>query len=98
MSDGIKWALLAASIITIIAVIFSLPLTNGLNISELVNGLGGIVDIAGSAILTVRNFINNLLTPVGRNILTGVIGYIFFKWIYTQGIKITLTVYHWIFK
>ncbi len=98
MSDGIKWALLAAAILTIIVTITALPLSQGLNIVELSNALSGIVAITSNALLNVRNLINNFLTPVGRVILSGLIGYLFFKWIYVNGVKTILTVYHWIFK
>lgn len=87
MSDGIKWGLLAAAIIAIIAIIVSLPLGQAINISELSSALSGIVSITGSFLLKARNLINNFLTPVGRTILTGIIGYICFKWIYTNGTR-----------
>lgn len=98
MSDGIKWALLAAAIIAIIAIIVALPLGQAVNIGELSSALSGIVSISGSFLLKARNLINNFLTPVGRVILSGIIGYICFKWVYVNGLKIVLTVYHWIFK
>lgn len=98
MSNALKWGLLAASILIIVTMIFALPLAQGLNLSELSADLGGILAICSDFFLSARNFINNLLTPTGRTILSGIIGYIFFKWIYQIGYKTVTTVYRWIFK
>lgn len=96
MSNIVKWGLLGAGLIAIIALVGSLGLTDGLN------QLGGLfnqfVSLSGVYLQKGRGLINNFLTPFGRTLLSGLIGYIFFKWVYIMGAKILATIYHFIFR
>ena len=98
MSDALKWGLLAATFLIIVAAIFALPVAQGIDLVELSSTIKGIISIAGDYFLKARNLINNFLTPVGRSILSVVIGYVLFKWVYTVSLKTVITIYHWIFK
>lgn len=98
MSDIAKWALLVAGMIAIIALIVALPIFDIINIDELTNTVSSIATICSNALQSARGLINYFLTPVGRNILTVVIGYEFAKFAYKWGIKILAYAYKWIFK
>lgn len=98
MSDAVKWALLAAGIVIIIALIVSLPFMSGINLTEFASMINELVAIAGTAFKAARGIINNFLTPFGRYILSGLLYYIFGKFFITIGIKISSWVYHFIFK
>lgn len=98
MSDGIKWTLLATTLIVLVGLIVALPLGSGINIVELGSAMGTIVSYCGTALRTVRGILNNLLTPVGRTILTGLLYYILFKFVFVIGINVTTWIYKWIFK
>lgn len=98
MSDALKWTLLATTLILLVGLVCALPLTNGINLVELGDGMSTIVHYCGNALTCVRGFINNLLTPIGRTILTGVLYYIMFKFVFVIGINVVTWVYKWIFK
>lgn len=98
MSDIAKWALLVAGMIAIIALIVALPIFDIINVEELTNTVSSIATICSNALRAARGLINYFLTPVGRNILTVVIGYEFGKFAYKWGIKILAYAYKWIFK
>lgn len=98
MSDGIKWAALLSALLIVIAMIIALPLADNINLTEAKNALDIIVNVLSKPLYTVRAIINNFLTPVGRTILSGLIYYIFFKWVFTTGFKAIVGIYKWIFK
>lgn len=100
MSDIIKWGLLATAVISLVAVIVTLPIVNFFGSSSAVvsEGIGVILDITSPYLYTARAFINIFLNSWGRKILTGLITYLFFKWFLVLNLKVTTWVYHFIFK
>lgn len=98
MSDAVKWALLAAGIVALIALIMALPFVQFFDTEELAAGLTDIVTIAGDAFRSARGLINCFLSPFGIALVSGLMVYWVGKWIITMGIKITVWVYHFIFK
>lgn len=98
MSDIVKWGLLVAGAVAIIALIVALPFAGFLDTAELAEGITNIVNIAGGAFGAGRKLINNFLLPFGRDVLSGILLYIFAKWIITIGIKTVTWIYHFIFK
>ena len=98
MADIAKWALLVAGLIAIIALIVALPIFDILNISELTNAVTGIVQITSNALIAARGIINMFLTPVGRSILSVVIGYVCLRFSYRWGVQLVSFAYKWIFK
>lgn len=98
MSDIAKWGLLIAGALALIALILALPFAEYLNTTELTTAITNVVIVAGNAFGTVRGILNNFFLPFGRNVLSGLLIYMFTKWILTIGIKITAWIYHFIFK
>lgn len=98
MSDVAKWALLVAGAIALIALIVSLPFVQFADGNEFTVLLQQLSTLAGSALQSARGIVNNFLTPFGRNVLTGLLYYLFGKWAISIGIKTGAWIYHFIFK
>lgn len=98
MSDVIKWALLAAAAIALIALIVALPVAEYINPTEFGNMIGRLVSIVGDFFQDARGLINNFLTPFGRGALTGLLIWMFGKWAITLAIRIGAWIYHFIFR
>ena len=98
MSDAIKWGLLVAGALLVIGLIVALPFTNFIDLSALTNNINGLVYYAGDSFRAARGFINNFFTPFGRTVLSGLMFYLVGRWIITMTIKLTVWVYHFIFK
>lgn len=98
MGEFVKWGLLVAGAVALIALIVALPFMEFLNVGELSNQIGVVVTYCGSFFANARGLINIFLAPFGRTVLSGLIGYFMTKWIIKLGIKITAWIYHFIFK
>lgn len=98
MSDAIKWALLAAGVVVLIALIVALPFNSYLDFGEVALAISDIVSICGSAFTFARGLINNFLSPFGRSCLTGLLVYLFGKYFITLGVKIVSWTYHFVFR
>ena len=98
MAEAVKWALLVAGALVVIALIASLPFTGFIDVQAMGDGIGSIVNFAGGALMTARGFINNFFSPFGRTVLTGLMYYLLGRWVITMAIKLTVWVYHFIFK
>lgn len=100
MSDVVKWALLVAGFLALIALILTLPVAKffGSGAPTVSQGLAIIADLTSHYLYTARAFINIFLTGPGRKVLTGIIGYLFTRWIVLMGVKLTTWIYHFIFK
>lgn len=98
MGEFVKWGLLVAGAVALIALVVSLPFMEFLNIGELSTQIGVVVSNCGSFFANARGLINMFLAPFGRTVLSGLIGYFMTKWILKLGIKITAWIYHFIFK
>lgn len=98
MSDIVKWGLLAAGAVALVALIVALPFVDFINVGELGTLISRLVDLVGGAFTSARGLVNNFLTPFGRDVLTGIMLYLLAKWVITLSIKITAWIYHFIFK
>ena len=98
MSDVVKWGLLAAGAVALVALIVALPFVDFINVGELGTLISRLVDLVGGAFTSARGLVNNFLTPFGRDVLTGIMLYLLAKWVITLSIKITAWIYHFIFK
>ena len=98
MSNVVKWGLLAAAVVALIALIMALPIVGFVDVDEFGSLLGQLATLAGGVFKSARGIINNFLTPFGRTLLTGIIAYLFGRWAITLGIKIVSWVYHFVFR
>lgn len=98
MSDAVKWGLLVAGAVIIIALIVALPFVEFIDLAEFSAAITNIVSIAGSAFRFGRGLINNLLLPFGRTVASGIMIWLIGKWAITVTIKISTWIYHYIFK
>lgn len=98
MSDIAKWALLAAGIVILIGLVLALPFMDFIDFGQFGSAVGTIVNVAGSAFSSARGFINNLFSPFGRTVLSGLMYYLLGRYFITVTIKLTSWVYHFIFK
>lgn len=98
MGDAIKWGLLAAAIVILIAMVVVLPFNDFINLGEFTSGITSIVSVCGTMFQSARGLINSFLTPFGRSLVTGMLVWFFGKWCIMIGIKIVAWVYHFIFK
>lgn len=98
MSDVAKWALLVAGAVAVIGLILALPFVEFIDAGEYANLVTSVVVVAGNAFSFARGLINNFLTPFGRTALSGLLYWMFGKWVITIGIKVTVWAYHFIFK
>lgn len=99
MSDIIKWGLLVAGFLIIVALIVALPISDGIDFDALNEGITIIVDTLGDYLKTARGFLNNLVLPnIGVTILSATIAWLFLKLPLRYSIRLTIKVYHYIFK
>ena len=98
MGDVVKWGLLVAGIVLLVAMVAELPFLEFMNLDELTGAVANVVAICGNAFRFGRGLINNFLTPFGRGAATGLIYWIICKPFIMQGIQYLVWVYHYIFK
>lgn len=98
MGDAVKWGLLTAGIVVLIALIVVLPFNDFINVGEFGDTINTILYVCGSTLGNARGLINCFLTPFGRTLVTGMLIWFFGKWAIMIGIKITTWVYHFVFK
>lgn len=98
MSNAIKWALLLAGLIAIIALIMSLPVADAIDLSTFSSALTSITSIVGGFFYKARCLLNNFLLPAGRTILSGLLIWLIGKWAIKVSLNIVVWCYHFIFK
>jgi hypothetical protein len=98
MSDLVKWGLLTAGLIALIGLIMALPFVGYIDLGQFGSAINNIVDVAGGFFQSARGLINCFLLPFGRNLLSGILIWLFGKWAITIAIKIVAWVYHFIFR
>lgn len=98
MSNVAKWVLLASGAALLIALVFALPVADYIDLSEFSAQLSVIVMQCGNFFVSARGLINSFLSPFGRVVLTGLLGWLFGKWALMITIKIVTWAYHFIFK
>ena len=98
MSDVAKWAILVAGALVLIAAVLSLPFVEFINFDEFGAAISNVISVAGDAFTFGRGLINSFLLPFGRHVFTGLLYWLFGKWMITTAIKIGAWIYHFIFK
>ena len=98
MSDIAKWALLAAAIIAIIALIVAFPFMQYIDAAKFSAAISTIINTAADGFRFARGLVNNFLSPWARGVFSGLLIWLLAKPILTYGIKVTVWVYHYIFK
>lgn len=98
MSDIVKWGLLTAGLVALIALVMALPFVGFIDLDQFSSALGTVVYVAGNSFKSARGLINCLLLPFGRTLLSGIMAWLVGKWAISIGIKITAWVYHFIFR
>ena len=98
MSDIAKWALLGAGAVLLIGLIFALPFVDFIDLSEFSNAITQFVNILSPYFRSARGIINYFISPFGRTLLTGIMGWLIGKSFLMTGIKITSWAYHFIFR
>lgn len=98
MGEVIKWGLLAAGLVALIALVVTLPFMDFLNFGELSSGIASIVSVCGTAFSAARGLVNNFLTPFGRTVLSGLLIWLVAKWAIMISVKVVAWVYHFVFK
>lgn len=98
MTDIVKWGLLTAGLIALIALIMALPFVGYIDLGQFGAAINNIVSVAGDAFRSARGLINCFLLPFGRTLLSGVMVWLFGKWAISVAIKIVAWVYHFVFR
>lgn len=98
MSDIVKWGLLTAGLVALVALIMALPFVGYIDLGQFGTALGTVVSIAGGMFQNARGLVNAFLLPFGRTLLSGIMVWLVGKWAISIGIKITAWVYHFIFR
>lgn len=98
MSDVVKWGLLGAGAVLLIGMIVALPFVDFINLKEFSANMAVIVETIGEYLKTARGIVNMFLSPFGRTILTGIMGWLVGKTFLMNGIKIITWAYHFVFR
>lgn len=98
MSDVVKWALLGAGVVLLIGLVAALPFVEFINFGEFGSAVSNIISVAGGLFASARGLINCFLLPFGRNVLTGLLVWLFGKWAIMISIKTVAWVYHFVFR
>ena len=98
MGDAIKWGLLVAGIVVIIAAIMALPFVEFIDLASFGESLTTVTSIVGGFFYKARCLLNNFFSPVGRVIFSGLLIWLIGKWAIKVALNIVVWVYHFIFK
>lgn len=98
MGDIIKWGVLVAGALLLIALIFALPIANYLDLTEFSGAINSLVSTVGGYFRSARGLINNFTSPFGATLITGILGWLLGKFLILNAIKLTTWIYHFIFK
>ena len=98
MSDYVKWALLAAALVALLALVAALPVSDLSLLGSVGSYLNSLVSVCGSALGSARALVNNLLFPPVRTFLSGLLIWLFCKYFLLLAIRITKGIYSFIFK
>ena len=98
MSDAVKWALLVASILTLLVAVFTLPFAQYIDFGVIGYYTNNITGLIGECIAKARGLINYFFYPETRAVLSGLMFYLFFSKMLKLTIKISAWILHFIFK
>lgn len=98
MSDVVKWGLLTAGLIALIAMVMALPFVGFADAGQFGAAISTLITNVGYGFMKARAIVNNFLLPFGRTALTGLLVWLFGKWAIMIAIKIVAWVYHFVFR
>lgn len=98
MSDAVKWGILAAGLIAVVALIMALPFTGLIDGTALASAVSTLVSYCGTAFAFGRGLINNLVSPWARGALTVLLGYMITKPLVLNVIKLAVWALHFVYK
>ena len=98
MSDVAKWLILVAAFVVIFGLIVGLDVFNFIDLNVFDDAVSKLIDFAGDGFMFGRGLINNLLSPWARTALTGLMYWIIGREFILWTIKVSVWVYHYIFK
>lgn len=98
MSNVVKWGILAAAVVALIALIVALPFNQYISVGEFSTALAGVTTICGKYFKFGRGLINNFFSPFGRSCITGLLFYWIGGFFVKIAIKIVAWVQHFIFR
>lgn len=98
MSDAVKWALLVAGAIIIIGLVVDLAVVDFIDVDIFGSAISSIISVVGEGFNFGRGIINNLLSPWARSALSVLLYWIIGKEFILWTIKVSVWVYHFIFK
>ena len=87
MSNAIKWGILAAAVVALVALIIALPFNQYINVNQFSSAIAGVTSICANAFKFARGLVNNFFSPFGRSCITGLM----FYWIGGFFVKIGLS-------
>lgn len=98
MSDIAKWALLAAGMVALIALILAIPLFDGIDLTAITSTINQFTALITPYISFARGLINYLVLPQAIPIINVILIYILTKPFVIGAIHLTRGIYSWIFK
>lgn len=98
MSNAIKWGILAAAVVAMIALIIALPFNQFIDVNEFTAAISGVTTLCGKYFKFGRGLVNNFFSPFGRTCITGLLYYWIGGFFVKIAIKITAWVQHFIFR
>ncbi len=97
MGDLVKWGLLIAGIVILVAMVLQLPIF-AVDLGAFGDGIAAILDVCGDALVFARSVVNLFLTDWGATILTGLLVWIFLRWLLIKNIGTIIAVYNYLFR
>lgn len=98
MSNVIKWGILAAAVVALVALIVALPFNQYINVSQFSSAIAGVTSICADAFKFARGLVNNFFSPFGRSCISGLIFYWIGGFFVKIAIKLVAWVQHFIFR
>ena len=98
MTDGIKWALLVTGFILVFGLIVALDIFKYIDLGVFEAAVSTLLNLAGDGFSFGRGLVNNLLSPWARTALSGLMYWLIAREFIIWTIKVSVWVYHYIFK
>lgn len=98
MSDAIKWGLLVAGIVVCIGLVVGIGFADYIDVDTVEEGVTTLLSYGGTFFAKARGLINNFFFPSVYRTVTFAIWWLILKPVITFSIKITVSIYHYIFK
>lgn len=98
MGNAVKWALLAAGVVALIALIVAFPISQYIDTSVFKNAITSFAKVIENYITPARGFINFFLSDWAVTALSGLLIWILGKRFIFFAVKIAINIYHFIFR